>query len=64
MAPQTPARHVSLDNIVRLKIAPRVLDAVARKWNDIGSVVIYAEEFDGRSVRWKLIDNERRDPIA
>ena len=45
-APQTPARHVSLDNFVRLKIAPRVLDAVARKRNDIGSVVIYAEEFD------------------
>jgi hypothetical protein len=63
-APQTPARHVSLDNFVGLKIAPRVLDAVARKRKDIGSVVIYTEEFDWRSFRRKLIDYERRDPIA
>ena len=63
-APQTPACHVSLDNFVRLKIAPRVLDAVARKRNDVGSVVINTEQFDWRSVGRKLIDDERRDPIA
>jgi len=53
------ARDVSLDNFVRLKIAPRILDAVARKRNDIDSVAIYTEEFDWRSVRRKLIDDER-----
>jgi hypothetical protein len=63
-APQTPARHVCLDNFVRLKIAPGFLDAVARKRNDVGSVVIETEQFDWRSVRRKLIDDERCDPIA
>jgi hypothetical protein len=39
-APQTPACHVSLDNLVRLKIAPSVLDAVARKMKALSYVDI------------------------
>jgi hypothetical protein len=61
---QSPASHLSLDNFVRFKIAPGVLNAVARKGNDVGSVVINTEQFNWRSVGRKLIDDERRDPLA
>jgi hypothetical protein len=60
----TPARHVSLDNLVRLNIAPRVLNAAARIRNHICSNVIDAQQFYRRTLIRKLIDNERRDPIA
>ena len=63
-APQTPASYLSLDNFVRFKIAPGVLNAVARKRNDVGSVVINTEQFNWRSVGRKMIDDERRDPIT
>jgi len=63
-APRTPARHVRLDNFVRLKIAPRVINAAARKSNDTGSVVIDAQQLDRRSVVRKAIDYELRNPIA
>jgi hypothetical protein len=62
--PQSPASHLSLDNFARFNIAPGVLNAVARKGNDVGSVVINTEQFDWRSVGRKLIGDERRDPIA
>ena len=44
--PQSPASHLSLHNFARFKIAPGVLNAVARKGNDVGSVVINTEQFD------------------
>ena len=42
-ASQSPASHLSLDNFARFKIAPSILNAVARKGNDVGSVVIHRE---------------------
>jgi hypothetical protein len=61
---QTPARHVSLDYFVCRKIAPPVLDPIAREGNDIGSVVIHTQQLDGRSIVRKPIDNEIREPIV
>jgi hypothetical protein len=57
-AARTPARHVSLENLVRLEITPRVLNAAARKRNHIGSVVINAQQFDWRSIVRKSVGNE------
>lgn len=64
IAPLTPARHISFDNLVRLKIAPRVLNAAARKRNHIGSIVIDTQQFHRCSFVRKSVDNEFCDPIV
>jgi hypothetical protein len=63
-APLTPARHVSLDNLVRLNIAPRVLNAAARIRNHICSNVIDTQQFYRRTLIRKMVNDELCDPIV
>ena len=63
-APQTPARYVSLDNLIRLNVAPRVLNAAARIRDHICSNVIDAQQFYRRSLVRELVDDELCDPIV
>lgn len=62
--PQAPAGHLRLDNLLRCDIAPSVVDAVAWKRHDIGSVVIHAQQFDRQFIIRKSIDYELREPIV
>jgi hypothetical protein len=63
-ASRAPARNLRFDNFVGFEITPGVLEAATWKRNDIGSVVIDAKKFGGRSVARKSIDDELGDPIV